>query len=274
LQAHSRQELEKTLRREYKDHILTLRKFYLGDKLSFDSSGKVIGSAEIGPWTVASQVRVKNLRVVDNGVELQGERIFLVSGSHDNFRSLFPVHCKWEGADAGLFEDTNQKPKSKELSHMRDITVSVLLEPEMMNENSAQGVLDKIFLKPYEKLASVVDISWKGYLSRSDLTGGIPVNSVAGLRVGGQVSEPKPLETPDPEYSDWARKAEYQGKLVLWLIVDRNGHTKDIRILKPLGLGLDEKAVSAVHLWKFDPALKGTQPVDVQINVDVSFELY
>jgi TonB family protein len=273
LRADSRQELEKTLGREYKDHILILRKFYLGDKLKFDPSGKLIGSAGTGPWTVASQLRVINLRVVNNSLELRGERIFLVSVPQNKFRSLFPVHAQWDGADAALFEDTNKKPKSKKLSQMRDVTISVLLGPEMMNANSAQSVLDEIFLRPYEKLATVVDLFWKGYLSRSDYSGGIPSNSAGGLLVKGQVSEPKPLKTPDPEYSEWAREAEYQGKLLLWMKIDHHGDPQDIRIIQPLGLGLDEQALAVVRSWKFQPALKGTQPVDVQINVAVSFAL-
>ena len=41
-----------------------------------------------------------------------------------------------------------------------------------------------------------------------------------------------------------------------------------------LGLGLDEKAIEAVRLWKFEPARKNGQPVAVQINVEVDFRLY
>jgi periplasmic protein TonB len=94
------------------------------------------------------------------------------------------------------------------------------------------------------------------------------------FRVGGGVSAPKALYAPDPEYSEEARKAKYQGTCVLWLIVGPDGHPRDVRIARSLGLGLDEKAIEAVKQWKFEPAMKDGKPVAVQINVEVDFRLY
>jgi len=94
------------------------------------------------------------------------------------------------------------------------------------------------------------------------------------FRVGGGVSAPRPISTPDPEYSEEARKAKYQGTCVLWLIVGPDGKPRDLRVARSLGLGLDEKAIEAVRRWMFEPALKDGKPVAVQINVEVSFRLY
>ncbi len=93
-------------------------------------------------------------------------------------------------------------------------------------------------------------------------------------RVGGGVSAPRALYAPDPEYSEEARKAKWQGTVVLWVIVGPDGRPRDIRIQRSLGMGLDEKAIEAVRQWKFDPAKKDGQPVAVQINVEVNFRLY
>jgi TonB family protein len=93
-------------------------------------------------------------------------------------------------------------------------------------------------------------------------------------RVGGGVSAPRALYSPDPEYSEEARKAKWQGTVVLWVIVGPDGKPRDIRIQRSLGMGLDEKAIEAVRQWKFDPAKKDGQPVAVQINVEVNFRLY
>lgn len=93
-------------------------------------------------------------------------------------------------------------------------------------------------------------------------------------RVGGGVGAPRPLYTPDPEYSEEARKAKYQGVVVLWVVIGPDGRVKDMRVQRSLGLGLDEKAMEAVKQWKFDPARKDGQPVAVQINVEVNFRLY
>lgn len=94
------------------------------------------------------------------------------------------------------------------------------------------------------------------------------------FRVGGGVSAPKIIYQPDPEYSEEARKAKYQGTCVLWLVVGPDGKPRDIRVQRTLGLGLDEKAIEAVKTWRFEPALKDGKPVAVQINVEVSFRLY
>jgi len=45
-------------------------------------------------------------------------------------------------------------------------------------------------------------------------------------------------------------------------------------VARPLGMGLDEKAIEAVRTWRFEPAKKDGQPVPVQMNVEVSFRLY
>ena len=92
--------------------------------------------------------------------------------------------------------------------------------------------------------------------------------------MGGGVSAPKAIFTPDPEYSEEARKAKYQGVVVLWLVIGADGHPQQIRVARPLGMGLDEKAIEAVRTWRFDPARKDGQPVAVQMNVEVSFRLY
>jgi protein TonB len=88
------------------------------------------------------------------------------------------------------------------------------------------------------------------------------------------VSAPKALYAPDPEYSEEARKAKYQGTVVLWMVVGADGRAAQIRIQRSLGMGLDEKAIEAVRQWKFEPAKLNGQAVPVQINVEVNFRLY
>jgi TonB family protein len=93
-------------------------------------------------------------------------------------------------------------------------------------------------------------------------------------RVGGGVTAPKLIYGPNPQYSEEARKAKYQGTVVLWMIVDAQGQPHDIRVARSIGKGLDEEAVKAVRRWRFEPARFNGQPVSVQINTEVSFKLY
>lgn len=94
------------------------------------------------------------------------------------------------------------------------------------------------------------------------------------FRVGGGVSAPRVIYQPDPEYSEEARKAKYQGVCVLWLVVGPDGRPQNLRVTRSLGLGLDEKAIEAVKSWKFEPAMKDGRPVAVEISVEVDFHLY
>jgi TonB family protein len=92
--------------------------------------------------------------------------------------------------------------------------------------------------------------------------------------VGGGISEPIPIYKPDPPYSEEARKAKYQGTVVLMVVVNAQGNVADCRVVRPLGLGLDEKATETVRTWKFKPALRNGVPVPVYVAVEVSFRLF
>jgi TonB family protein len=94
------------------------------------------------------------------------------------------------------------------------------------------------------------------------------------FRPGNGVSAPRAIYDPDPEYSDEARRAKYQGTVVLSLIVDPSGHARNVRVARSLGMGLDEKAMEAVQRWRFAPGMKDGHAVAVQVNVEVNFRLY
>lgn len=101
-------------------------------------------------------------------------------------------------------------------------------------------------------------------------------NTGGGLAtVGGRVSAPVPLFQPEAEFSDEARRAKYQGVCLVALIVDAQGNPQNVHIVRPLGMGLDEKAMEAVRKYKFKPAMRdGKTPVPVMVQVEVNFRLY
>jgi TonB family protein len=104
-------------------------------------------------------------------------------------------------------------------------------------------------------------------------TGG---NAGGGVyQIGGGVSAPVAIFTPEAEFSDEARRAKYQGVCLISLIVDAQGNPQDPRVIRALGMGLDEKALEAVRKYKFKPAMKdGRTPVPVRITIEVNFRLY
>ena len=93
-------------------------------------------------------------------------------------------------------------------------------------------------------------------------------------RVGGSVRPPRVIYSPEPEFSGAARAAGYEGVCTLRLVVGADGMPREIKVISPLGMGLDENAVKAVQRWRFNPALKDGRPVAVQIAVEVDFHLY
>jgi protein TonB len=94
------------------------------------------------------------------------------------------------------------------------------------------------------------------------------------FHVGDGVSAPRAIYTPEPEFSEEARKAKYQGVVVVTIIVGTDGHVHSPRVVRSLGMGLDEKAIEGVKTWKFDPSKKDGRAVAVEMNVEVAFNLY
>ena len=93
-------------------------------------------------------------------------------------------------------------------------------------------------------------------------------------RVGGGVSSPVLLVHPDPEFSEEARKAKFQGNVMVRLVVDPQGMPRNVRVTQGVGMGLDEKAMEAVRQYRFRPAMEGGKAVAVELNVEVEFQIF
>ncbi len=91
---------------------------------------------------------------------------------------------------------------------------------------------------------------------------------------GGDVSAPALVFAPEAGFSDEARRNKYEGVCVVGVIVDAQGNPRNLRVLRRLGMGLDEKALDAVARYKFKPAKKNGKPVAVRIEVQVNFRMY
>jgi TonB family protein len=84
---------------------------------------------------------------------------------------------------------------------------------------------------------------------------------------------PALLFKTEPDYSAEARKGKLQGDMALSLIVEPDGKVSNIRILRPLGMGLNEQAIAAVMQWRFKPAMRDGKPVRVSAQITVNFRL-
>jgi protein TonB len=92
-------------------------------------------------------------------------------------------------------------------------------------------------------------------------------------QVGGGVSAPVVIYQVDPEFSEEARKSKTAGNVLVNLWVDENGNPSHVHVIRGIGMGLDERAVAAVKLYKFKPAMENGKPVTVETNVEVTFHI-
>jgi protein TonB len=95
-----------------------------------------------------------------------------------------------------------------------------------------------------------------------------------GIEAGrGVFTAPVLLVKTEPAYSEEARKGKVQGTVILVVEIDANGRPRDIRVRRPLGFGLEERAVEAVGRWRFRPAYRNGKPVPCSAEVEVNFRL-
>ena len=95
----------------------------------------------------------------------------------------------------------------------------------------------------------------------------------AQRRPGSGITAPSILREVKPDYTEEGRRRNIEGDVVLEIIVRSDGTVGNVKLLRGLGAGLDERAVDAVRQWRFNPAHRYGTPVDVIVEVAVEFKL-
>jgi TonB family protein len=284
LQAAS--EVEKELRYKYVDKTLVLRNFYTGERLDYDSAGALAGGAAVGDWTTDGFVRISSLSLSGQRLTIQAERLFLINDSH-----VFQV------------QSIREKKKNKIANRLR---IEVALGPDGTTAEKADAALSKIFLTAQDRIAELLPAYWKpcvqaastgtasndfntcrfppefaaipGVVSTSQddpvSAGEAKTEHSEVFHIGKGVSPPKITFQPSPEFSEEARSTKFQGVVVLSMILDRSGEVRDIRVVKPLGCGLDASAVRTARTLRFKPSEKDGVPASVEVMYEVNFHLY
>jgi len=287
--ASAESDLERHLNDDYQGKTFILRGFYSGNRLNYDSSGNLVSPASPDDWTVSGIVRIEGFRLSGDRLRIDARRF----------------HMGWVDGRFQELHDQVGKPAKDEKAE-RSLRIEVDLAGAGTLD-AADKALSQIFLTSGDRFADLVPDYWKPCVLAA-LTGegakqygkcifspdfaAIPgVSSATGeshdaepsrtgrppelsLRPGNGVGPPKLMSHSEPEFSEGARRAKYQGTALLELVVDQTGQPQNIRIVKPLGMGLDGKAVDAVSKWRFNPGMKDGEPAAVEIAVEVSFHLY
>ena len=93
------------------------------------------------------------------------------------------------------------------------------------------------------------------------------------LKVGSGVSAPKVKSRVEPRYTQLAKDARLTGLVTFFAVISKVGRIESMRIIQPLGLGLDEAAAEALSQWTFEPAQSNGQSVSVSTQIEVKFDL-
>ncbi len=149
-----------------------------------------------------------------------------------------------------------------------------LLNAEVDAEGAAKECTQAAELSPDDSgLAAGCGLTTSG--EAEEKCGGNQAKTAAEVsRVGDDVGAPVPTYKPEPTYTDKARLVKRQGAAVLCIVVNPHGDVEQARIVRPLGLGLDQSALHTVRSWKFKPATRNGKPVPVRVMVEVSFRMF
>jgi len=119
---------------------------------------------------------------------------------------------------------------------------------------------------------ALIGLTWPPAFFGQEGSTNQPKNSETESR--RNVTPPRPIHTPDPDYDKASRQAKVQGTVVLSTLVAEDGKPQDIKVARSLNPALDQKAIEAVSRWRFAPATKDGKPVAVRLQVEVTFRLY
>jgi TonB family protein len=300
LPAHSdTSDLHRHMLDRYQGKTLLLRGFYSGDRLRYNCWGELTDSASSGDWTLDAFITVRDVRVSGDRVVLRAVRQLVVVD--DKQFQLRPKEKREAGKKSTkpVFVEIETQVGSKSSPAQVDAAFSRIflteadsfaeMVPDFWKACVSEGLRGKNAscrfspeLRALPGLAVAVVGSAGSPLSISPSTSVSEPPGTSGkseglhpvFQMGNGIKPPKLIYAPEPEFSDPARVLKYQGTSTLGVTVDQEGVPRRIRILNPLGCGLDEKAVRAVERWRFQPAEKDGQPVSVMIAVETNFHLY
>ena len=101
----------------------------------------------------------------------------------------------------------------------------------------------------------------------------LPACKIAQISDRTSSRAPKLILQVGPRYTEQALQRRLQGTVALSFLVDQNGRTRDIKVVKALDPGLDRNAIVAAEQWQFEPGTRNGRPIDVRTNAEVTFRL-
>lgn len=252
----------KQVEKELKGKVVLLRGMEAGDKISFDASGKEVGSYQTGPFAY-SALKVDKVRLSDARLEIEGKRMALVL-------------MKWS-------KDILSDPQAVPLQEKVNIVIGL----DAAHPEALDAAIGKIFaFNAADVIAGLSPAAQKIALYSLGADAPPDVKTETPYKPGmAGLTMPKIVHSADPGFTNEARANKASGLCILSMIVDTIGRPEHIRVdsslandgLKtkhPLDSGLQLNAVKAVSQYRFDPGRLHGTPVPVAIHVMVNFRIY
>jgi len=269
-------DVERHLRDQYQGKTLLLRGFLSGYRLHYGATG-LPDKPRSGDWTEDGFVEVGDISLSGQRLAIKAKRLFVVAG---------------QGLGFHFVADSPKRTK-----RAPSLEISAELGSAGSPSEQVEAAMSRIFLTTEDAFAELVPAYWKPCVpdglsgKDSDCHFSPQISVVPGVastgprnpatentprpavtHVGAGVSPPGIIRQQDPKLSDAADAADVRGTVILMLVVDASGVPQNIRVVRPMGCGLDLQAVRAVGSWRFDPAEKDGRPVAVEIAVEARFQ--
>ena len=287
----STQEAENALK-EFEGKVLILRHPLRDDSLRYDAEGKVLKGGPEQSWTTNGVLLIDHIELTPEKISIAGRRVFILFGKNGLVLLEFK-RLKGHGSP----------PLSP------SIKTEISLGQPLNSAEQARTVFSRVFALNTADLFDSLPGFWRRYLAGhlrydSSLKQDaefywndhieerlIPAQSLELIAKPGtadaepekpvfhvgkddKVKAPEPRFTPAPAYSEIAQYEKYQGIVVVNVIVASDGSIHNVRLRRPLGMGLDEIARDTVRTWRFRPATHNKEPVAVEMNIEAAFNLY
>ena len=279
LPAGTSSQIEHSLKHSYQKQVRAIRNYYSDSHLRYDTNGALIGTGHPGPWTL-QYVLIDTLQLHNDQVEIYGRRVGIRLETDFHHTSYFvgrePVridvalpHDAEEAVILSSIEKVFYPLNYVSIENLPDYWDDLLKENVIPPPNPADPGKYNFRTGCPSGLRTDAPLKTDPSGTQSMVCGGVPIYRVKK----GIVDAPRALRTGDPEYTEEARLSKYQATTVLWMMLDSTGQPQLIRIVRAVGMGLDDAAVEAVRKWRFKPAELNGRPVAVAINVEVNFRL-
>jgi TonB family protein len=273
-----------------------LRGFYQEDKLEFAKDGKPVGNPQRGSFAL-SGVEIDRVKFNKHSMEIEGHRMglhFFGALPYEDDTKPFerikvdPKKSMHIEIDRLVIEPEKKKKKKDEKKDEKDkdgaavAAAAPATPPEPSPEHDPRisflqlsKALNVIFAPALDdSVIATLPGYWQNYFATKAGKARAQRVDATALRPGGEVKPPQLLTTIDPTSNEYAQKNNIAGMVFIQMVVDANGHPGDVTIVRPIGFGLDERAVEAVEHSQFRAGTLKGKPVSELVNLQVTFRIY